>query len=342
MGFGLFPMSDEAKLTETTCVSEDITELTEIIYVEDIFRHWPGITEHELIQIIHEKKLPAYISVKYLIKPDGSRIHQVERLKCVANLQTKSESNNYLIRNALISSNIIFNLHDIIMVEEDHDDYCWKSGEPPVDQVQKTGYNSKQSERYACDRLSRRWRCNVRHVLAALDNRKSGFLKYFPDKPIPGVEKLAYFHVIHDDLMRWERDNEDNNFRIDPNPTAKESHENNLKALTEENASLKAENSALRQELAALMAPEASPVFKTTKASEAKRDKTAKGWAEDLEKAVALAVECARNGVPKSIKQHQTMWAKLWGDTESNEPHKAAFRAFRKGLPSELKSRKKE
>jgi len=175
-----------------------------------------------------------------------------------------------------------------------------------------------------------------------LDNRRSGAIKYFPDMPIQDVTQLAYFYVTHKYLSLWETESEVSKFRHDTGPTSNEASASKQKSLAVANTSFNTANAEEFHELDDLKEPEASPVLKTTNASEAIQDKTAKNWANSLEKAVALAVECARNDVPKSIKQHQTMWAQLWGDTESNEPRKAAFRAFRKGLPSELKHRKKE
>lgn len=126
-------------------------------------------------------------------------------------------------------------------------------------------------------------------------------------------------------------------FKSDSGATSDDAPESLRKSSEGANASFNTANAEGRQKLDDFKEPETIPVIKTARASEVKREITAKDWAKNLEKAVALAVDCAKSGKPKSIKQHQAMWAKLWVDAESNEPRKSAFRAFRKGLPSELK-----
>jgi len=76
---------------------------------------------------------------------------------------------------------------------------------------------------------------------------------------------------------------------------------------------------------------------KTAMASKACSEKAAHKWRESLEKAVTFAVDCARRGEPRSIKEHLILWCELWGDKSVHTPRKEAFEAFRRGLPPELK-----
>lgn len=279
---------------------------TDMIYIEDLFRRWQGITEDELIQHIINRKLQAYHSTKDMINTEGIRVHRIDPLRPFKYNRTNPVSPEEGIRIALTVSNVVFKLGDTAKFEFDKDYLTWRRGEPPVDPAQQPT-NSKHSYKYACDRLSRRWRCNPKIVLTVLDNRREGALKYHPDIHIQGVARLADFYVMHNDLMRWERDNEANDFRPE----------------------LKSATKAPQAELNALA--------KTAKATDAKQDKTANDWAECLEKAVALAVECANSGKQKSEKQHMEMWKMRWKDSKAAEPHRDAFRAFRKGLPPDLK-----
>lgn len=76
---------------------------------------------------------------------------------------------------------------------------------------------------------------------------------------------------------------------------------------------------------------------KTSRAVEARKQKASQDWANTVEKAVSLAVECARKGKPKSTQQHKEMWKKLFDQQDVSLPRKEGFEAFRRGLPDDLK-----
>ena len=78
----------------------------------------------------------------------------------------------------------------------------------------------------------------------------------------------------------------------------------------------------------------------TSKATERRAIKTAQAWAQDLEIAVALAVECAESKRPKSTEQHRIIWEKRCSEKGIHSPRKEAFAAFRRGLPAHLKMEK--
>jgi len=78
----------------------------------------------------------------------------------------------------------------------------------------------------------------------------------------------------------------------------------------------------------------------TSKATAAREIKTAKSWCQDLEIAVALAVECTKIAKPKSTAQHRAMWEKMCAAKGIEGSRKEAFAAFRRGLPPDLKMNK--
>jgi len=307
----------------------------DMIYIEDLFRRWQGVTTHEMLQLIVNNRLQAYISTKDLINFDGIRVHRIQPLRSYQYNLAKKISYAEGIELALATSNIVFKFIEIERFESDKEYLTWRSGTPYPDSVLRC-FNSTISDKYTCDRLSKRWRCHSQFVLAALSNHREDGLKYYPDTPIESAEKLINFSVLHDDLMRWEKDNETYDFRKN-GKTASDIKEEKLKILAAENATLRAENAALLQRLATRTPSETSNILKTTKASKAKQSKTAENWAESLEKAVALAVECAKSGKQKSKAQHQRMWKNIWRDSQATEPRRDALRAFRRGLPSSLK-----
>lgn len=75
----------------------------------------------------------------------------------------------------------------------------------------------------------------------------------------------------------------------------------------------------------------------TSNAVRSHRISTAKAWAQDLELAVGLAVECAEAKKQKSTAQHRVMWEKRCAEKGVDSPRKEAFAAFRRGLPAHLK-----
>lgn len=278
----------------------------DMIYLEDLLRRWQGITPHDLLQLIVSNRLKAYVSTKDLIDSDGVRVHKIEPLRPYKYDRTKPLSHTEGVELALAKSKVVFKIGEVSLLEYDNEHLTWRSGTPTSDNTPRC-FNPERSDKYAGDRLSRRWRCSPNNVLAVLDNRREGALKYHPDRPIPEVERLTDFYVMHHDLMQRERDHEANDFRPELKSTAK------------------------------VPQTELNSVAKTAKATDAKQDKTAKDWAECLKTAVALAVECAQSGKPKSKQQHMAMWKKRWEDSKAAEPHRDAFRAFREGLPLGLK-----
>jgi hypothetical protein len=76
---------------------------------------------------------------------------------------------------------------------------------------------------------------------------------------------------------------------------------------------------------------------KTCQAINARKQKASQEWSNTLEKAVSLAVECARKGKPKSTEQHKEMWRKIFDQQGVSLPRKEGFEAFRRGLPDDLK-----
>lgn len=81
---------------------------------------------------------------------------------------------------------------------------------------------------------------------------------------------------------------------------------------------------------------------RTANAQAAAEEKTAEAYQRDIEMAVTLAVECARDieAPAKSTNYHQARWKELYkqaGRGDEKSPRKASFAAFRRGLPSDLK-----
>lgn len=76
---------------------------------------------------------------------------------------------------------------------------------------------------------------------------------------------------------------------------------------------------------------------KTSLATESRQLKAIHEWIATVEKAVALAVDCARQGKPRSIQQHKSLWRQMWGEAGNKQPRKEGFAAFRRGLPDDLK-----
>jgi len=76
---------------------------------------------------------------------------------------------------------------------------------------------------------------------------------------------------------------------------------------------------------------------KTSLAIESRQLKAIHEWVATVEKAVALAVDCTRQGKPRSIQQHRSLWRQMWGETGTKLPRKEGFAAFRRGLPDDLK-----
>jgi len=75
----------------------------------------------------------------------------------------------------------------------------------------------------------------------------------------------------------------------------------------------------------------------TANAIKARQRKASKDWEMTLERAVSLAVRCAREARPKSIEQHKKMWKAIFDQQNAKLPRKDGFEAFRRGLPDDLK-----
>lgn len=101
-------------------------------------------------------------------------------------------------------------------------------------------------------------------------------------------------------------------------------------------AQARQENERLTQEVERLKAginESDMPAPKTAPAIEARAQKTAERWAEHLEQAVTLAVECAQAEKVYSYTQHEKKWEIRFG----SKPLREALRAMRRGLPDDLK-----
>lgn len=81
----------------------------------------------------------------------------------------------------------------------------------------------------------------------------------------------------------------------------------------------------------------ANQTSRNSAAVASRQAKATQNWQLTVEKAVALAVDCARKNKAMSTKQHRELWRKSWNVQDNSTPRKEGFEAFRRGLPEDLK-----
>ena len=112
---------------------------------------------------------------------------------------------------------------------------------------------------------------------------------------------------------------------------------------------LKSENDKLRtylemakqriEELQAQLDERMEADSRTKKATNARGENTRHKYIADIAVAVALAVECARDGTPQATSYHESRWKDMLREKGISGTRRDSFRSFRRALPENLKEK---
>lgn len=324
-------------------MQKEYIEIGAIISARDLLNHWIGISEDELAGLINARTLNAYKREKTHRDSTGSPVYSCTQ-------QSGPMLIGYRDRNEYGWDGLVFFPADVERVEKANPKFMLERLDPRTPQMTSEDLTESAKDYTTADTLTKRWNCDPSAVLGILGSGKNQ-LRFSTDESVSyplSIDDLQRAYVSRLGISSWESKNKNMLKAFSKVAFVQEKahdapYESDLEVeamkvliarLQSENERLLAENAALKS--AAKKAPIATEQ-QTAKATTAKQEKTAKDWSESLEKAVSLGIELSLAGKPKSTVQHKTMWAKLWDETGANEPRREGFRAFRRGLPDELK-----
>lgn len=323
---------------------EDLVQLKAVLSADELLRRWPIISEADLAVMVKDNTLTGFLLVKAKQTPAGGMIYTCRPGE-------EPIEYGYQGKTVFDWGGLVFSLADVTRREKADPKLTWvprgvEGTAPPVDKRDE----APAIQWVRCDALVDRWGWDIEDVVKVLGPQK-GQLRYTQDDYYPPPLDpigLMSTHVNAEELEDWEAKNQEKLAELSRGgqvdiPDEADHSGGEMDKMKEVIAQLKLENEKLLAENTELKAVKKkhAAIEQTTKATATKQEKTATEWAESLEKAVSLALECAQNGKPKSTKEHQTMWAKLWDEPEGSEPRREALRAFRRGLPESLKREKK-
>lgn len=306
---------------------EEYQRLTDVIDAIDLLRRWPGVSEDELLAMIRDKSMPAFLQRKRLKSPEGIGISFCKG-DIVPFVHGYGEQ-------AIVDWDyIVFNMEDVAALEKSHPELLWEvyGSEEQKDSEGDSGEN----DWIRCDKLANRWGWSPFDVLGIIGSGE-GQLRYnmpYSEYPPLSPDDLDRGYVHKVDLLRWEAQHASEIRNFDVPMFSKEG-----RRLREENKSLatklvdlESENAALRAEFDASR----TSAPRTAAATDAASAKRVEEWKEYAALMVKVALDCGAEG-PKERKRSdlQTL-AKRHGA----ELPQVALDVLRDALPEDHVSRK--
>lgn len=323
--------NSEGKLLNTGCdISKVEISIREIITSEELFKRWPGVSAQKFAQMVNIGSPKPYVCIREEVESKSAK-----RFTCrLATFDTKLPPYHRGFEHFNIYTGLVFSIDEVQQIENMMPSLLIASDTPRNEYILANSKTGIDNHFIDCTELEDRWHCDKKLILIIIALQESQFPASAHDESTQTISLDNYYISFHD-LLDWESTHNDILTIIKSSLTLRTFRYIDMHHETEESSNITMANSCLNTVDNAHIKP--ARKTSTENANSAINEKTAKLWEEDLKIAVSLACTLARDCTQRSTKEHIKMWNERHNVSSNKTCRRDAFRAFRRGLPDDLK-----